>query len=115
MWSCSFGSTSVGVLRMLCSTCLCAVTYGNGERRQHSGPSDVRFFSRPHHPNAFSADGERQRPAPECAPALASISACFVAERRDERLYHTTKRSASFNVGWSASVCSWARGKDVNV
>ena len=29
---------------MLCSTRVCAVTYGNGERRQHSGPSDVRFF-----------------------------------------------------------------------
>ena len=26
---------------MLCSTRVCAVTYGNGERRQHSGPNEV--------------------------------------------------------------------------
>ena len=63
---------------MLCSTRACAVAYGNGERRQHSGPNDVSSSpTLATHMLPFRRTENDIGSGAECAPAQASRSSLF--------------------------------------
>ena len=65
---------------MLCSTRVCAVTYGNGERRQHSGPNEVSLSASFAFLDAMSCH-DRMSAVPTKAMSQRSTPCCRSAAR----------------------------------